>query len=208
PFGSQVFQIVVGPSAKTLYAHADVLAKSDVLRMVVNSGGKEKEEGKILWPDWTVGAAERFLEWLYTGDYKCPYPVEASKQDQISREKDEGEAGTQLAVKAGQGIKNGHAVRIRSNKRAHKQSHTNITPRPTKTNKQSPIVPGTQFKDVTWSGSRPLTSKLSEAEEFDKWTGHQLWTPGQLDYEATFMTHAELYNMACTYQMDDLKNMA
>ncbi|KAL9031627.1 MAG: hypothetical protein Q9180_006791 [Flavoplaca navasiana] len=49
---------------------------------------------------------------------------------------------------------------------------------------------------------------MSEAEEFDKWTGHQLWSPGQLDYHATFMTHAELYNMACTYQLDGLKNMA
>ena len=85
-FSSRVFKIVVGPSAKTFYAHADIIGKSDALRMVVQGGGKEMEEGNIVWPDWSVIGAEKFLEWLYTGDYKCPYPSRISEQEVRSGE--------------------------------------------------------------------------------------------------------------------------
>lgn len=63
------------------------------------------------------------------------------------------------------------------------------------------------LQELHWNGLRPL-EKLSQAEEFDKWSGHQLWSPSELDYQATFMAHAELYSMACHYMVDDLKNQA
>lgn len=65
----------------------------------------------------------------------------------------------------------------------------------------------TRLQDLTFSGCRPL-GKISQAEEYDKWTGHQLWRPDELDYEATFTTHANMYIMANQYMLDDLKNMA
>lgn len=64
-----------------------------------------------------------------------------------------------------------------------------------------------RLQDLHWIGCRSL-EKLSQAEEYDRWTGHQLWTPSELDYEVTFMAHAELYVMACLYMLDDLKIMA
>ena len=44
------------------------------------------EEEKIIWPDWTVGGAERLLEWLYTGDYGFPYPRPTSATKDGSEE--------------------------------------------------------------------------------------------------------------------------
>ncbi|KAL8673694.1 MAG: hypothetical protein Q9224_007518 [Gallowayella concinna] len=74
--------------------------------------------------------------------------------------------------------------------------------------RESPAVnPLTPLKDLSWSGSRPL-GKLSQAEEFEKWIGHELRRPDQLDYEATFQTHAELYQLGCFYLLDELKDMA
>lgn len=161
------------------------------------------EEGKIVWPDWTVGGAERFLEWLYTEDYKCPYPVEASKKDKIREGKDDGVSGGGSTSK---GIRRKtYTVLYGSYPVSPKKKRSDLV---AETDTQCTAVPSTHIKDVTWSGSRPLKRNLSEAEEFDQWTGHQLWSSAQLDYQATFMTHAELYNMACTYQLDELKNMA
>ena len=49
---------------------------------------------------------------------------------------------------------------------------------------------------------------MSQAEEYDKWAGHQLWGPQRLDYTAPFNTHAGLYLMGCRYLLDDLRSMA
>ncbi|KAI4190536.1 MAG: hypothetical protein LQ348_003646 [Seirophora lacunosa] len=192
-FGSPVYEIVAGEvgNTKTLFAHADVLAKSTVLRAAVQGPFKEKEEQKLTWPHWTIGGAEKFLEWLYTGDYKCPYPTKAAI----------GGSTTSLAIvhlewtkqklipptdyaNEAVGTKNQHAVK--------------------KAPAEGPLK---GLQELHWNGLRPL-EKLSQAEEFDKWSGHQLWSPSELDYQATFMAHAELYSMACHYMVDDLKNQA
>lgn len=72
---------------------------------------------------------------------------------------------------------------------------------------RSTVPPLTRLEDLTWHGCRTL-EKSSEAEEFDRWTGHQLWRPDELNYENILMTHAKLYVMACFYQLDELKNMS
>ncbi|KAL8769516.1 MAG: hypothetical protein Q9209_004577 [Squamulea sp. 1 TL-2023] len=208
-YGYRVFEINAGPtdSVKTLYAHEDVLCQSEVLRMIVHGGGKETEEGKITWKDWTISASEKFLDWLYTGDYKCPYPVEASKMNKTLQ------TATIESINSDVGMDPGkpHTPQKTSKKPTDTWVKAVTTPitveGPGRKEKQSSAVGTVQFKDLTWSRDRPL-KKLSQAEEFDKWTGHQLWTPDQLDYHATFMTHAELYNMACHYQLCDLKTMA
>ncbi|KAI4242013.1 MAG: hypothetical protein L6R40_004240 [Gallowayella cf. fulva] len=68
-------------------------------------------------------------------------------------------------------------------------------------------TPFKRLEDLHWHGSRAL-GKLSQAKEFDKWAGHRRWSLDRLDYEDTFMTHAEMYVMACEYMLDELKNMA
>ncbi|KAL8675984.1 MAG: hypothetical protein Q9224_007340, partial [Gallowayella concinna] len=212
-FNSRVFKILVGPTEEAFYAHEDILCKSDVLRMIVRGGGKEQEEGKLLWPDWTVSGAEKFLEWLYVGDYKCPYPVEARNPEHDSNN----------------GVEEAPARRAEQGKETRRhlllddpQSDFSLPeevpdigfelpsmeqPSPPTIKKTPAVDPLTPLKDLSWSGSRSL-GKLSQTEEFEKWTGHQLWRPDQLDYEATFQTHAELYQLGCYYMLDELKNMA
>ncbi|KAL8791235.1 MAG: hypothetical protein Q9213_000192 [Squamulea squamosa] len=222
-FSSRVFEIFVGPTERVFYAHADILVQSDVLRMIVQGGGKETEEGKLVWPVWTVSGAEKLLEWLYTGDYKCPYPTKVSKSETVSTDNNVQISGdstfdepkkpdlNHLMYTEDQDLAEPEYMyddtlhypkgKKKSGKLKTKWSMSPERPKPTKS------APRPRLMELTWSGSHPL-EKLSEAEEFDKWTGHQLWRPDQLNYETTFMTHAELYNMACTYQLDTLKNMA
>ncbi|KAL8769873.1 MAG: hypothetical protein Q9209_004311 [Squamulea sp. 1 TL-2023] len=222
-FSSRILEIIVGPSERAFYAHTDILAKSDVLRMIVHGGGKETEEGKIVWPHWTVSAAEKLLEWLYTGDYKCPYPTAVLQSETVSTEENTAQASEDKIYDELENPDLDHPMSVdvpapaepeivyddtpRYNKKKKKYSESRMmwsipdSPKPVRSAFRSCL------KDLTWNGSHPL-EKMSEAEEFDKWTGHQLWRPDQLNYEATFMTHAELYNMACIYQLDTLKNMA
>ncbi|KAL8804439.1 MAG: hypothetical protein Q9182_002544 [Xanthomendoza sp. 2 TL-2023] len=224
PFKSRVFRILVGPNEEAFSAHEDFLCKSEVLRMIVHGGGKEQEKGKLMWPYWTVGGAETLLEWLYTSDYKCPYPVEASKSEHGSDDKD-GEALSRPG---------------RGNETHSREDEIPIDKPPTgfwdvpdvqdeivvaetpnvflldepdvlgssPASKKTPAIDAaTALRDLSCSRRRPA-GKLSQAEEFEKWTGHQLWRPDQLDYEATLQTHAELYQMGDFYKLDELKNMA
>lgn len=189
--------------------------------MIVQGGGKETEEGKIVWPDWTVSGAEKLLEWLYTGDYKCPYPTEVPASEVVSTEDTDQISGHgrldfdeldishpdhPMPAPVEPDFQDNNITRYKKKgKKLYKYHDTSdiFADSPMRT-KSAPLP---RLKDLTWSGSHPL-EKLSEAEEFDKWTGRQLWRSDQLNYETTFMTHAELYHMACTYQLDALKNMA
>ncbi|KAL8864727.1 MAG: hypothetical protein Q9198_009680, partial [Flavoplaca austrocitrina] len=63
------------------------------------------------------------------------------------------------------------------------------------------------LKELSWKG-KARSTRLTQAEEFDKWSGHDLWTSKQLDYGATFSMHAELYIMGRRYMLEDLSRMA
>ncbi|KAL8728221.1 MAG: hypothetical protein Q9166_005524 [cf. Caloplaca sp. 2 TL-2023] len=227
---SQVFEIVVGPLAgssavsaefanpaessepESFFVHAEILSISKVLQKEVEGLFKERKEKRIEWPHWTVSGAEKFLDWLYTGDYKCPYPTQAPKHEKDPADKNgesfEAEAHNEESP-ASPPLEPPPAE-PRADSEASQQGRSYIPPwlrNSARKQQPSTALPLPQLKDLTWSGIRPL-GKLTEAEEFDKWTGHQLWSPSQLDYEATFMTHAELYVMACQYMLDGLKNMA
>ncbi|KAL8663374.1 MAG: hypothetical protein Q9202_003893 [Teloschistes flavicans] len=214
-FKSKVFEILVGPSAEPLFAHANILSRSRVLRQVVKGPWKEKSERKIFWPDWSVNAADKFLEWLYTDDYTCPYPTEAAESEAGSLSEDE------LIVPR-------RSVRFSSDidnmpvSDANPREPIPEVPPPVEDSERyaSTEEPASEpsadveafptllsLKDLDWFGCREL-GKISQAEEYEKWTGQMLWTPAELDYGATFTTHAEVYVMACQYMVDGLKNMA
>ncbi|KAL8709056.1 MAG: hypothetical protein Q9225_007506 [Loekoesia sp. 1 TL-2023] len=223
-FKSQIFEILVGSSAESFYAHADVLAKSEVLRKTVQGPWRENTEAKLYWREWEASAVEGFLEWLYTGDYKCPYPVEAREEEsssQILREENE-DAGdyspapnddrmaepepAEPAVDWPADPPSEIPEELNPSPPEPKFSLPKYTYKVIKSTK-TPIPPLTRLQELEWDGCRAL-NKLSQAEEFDKWTGHQLWRPDELDYKDIFMTHAKLYVMACFYRLDELKNMA
>ncbi|KAL8964197.1 MAG: hypothetical protein Q9183_004625, partial [Haloplaca sp. 2 TL-2023] len=213
------------------YVHADVLAKSDVLAKEVRGSWKEHEERKIEWPEWSVDAADKFVEWLYTGDYRCPYPSKipgSAPESALAAEDSQSPAG----------LSNDQDDNFSMDGQEPSASFSNVfwresSPKDTfdasgwdtnsrssakkKRMKQSKTKSDTlasefqwsrkRLSELTWSGSRDL-AHITQAEDFDKWSGHQLWGPKELDYGATFMTHAQLYVMACFYMVPDLKNMA
>ncbi|KAL8645807.1 MAG: hypothetical protein Q9210_006508 [Variospora velana] len=216
-FKSPIFEIRVGPPdrAERFYAHAHILSTSEVLKAEVEGQWKENEERKIEWPHWSVGGAERFLEWLYGGDYVCPYPVPKTKEVIVEKAKRGGKKSTDKFTppefleapveipEALAEIPEASAECSIFETTSSKKKRERIPQAPQKT--LSP--PLTRLQDLSWDGCRQL-DKLTQAEEFDKWTGHQLWSTSELDYDTTFMAHAELYVMAHQYMLHELKNMA
>ncbi|KAL8698027.1 MAG: hypothetical protein Q9201_006794 [Fulgogasparrea decipioides] len=229
-YKSHIFEILVGPSAES-FAHADVLSRSKVLKKEVEGLWKEKEENRIYWRDWSVDTVEKFLEWLYTSDYTCPYPTKVLDLETRSASID-AEATSRYAEPAithetpktpPVDVPDPMPAEVEfpipeeppddlGEPRASMPHFFRYSRLPhgfqsTGKGEALSMRPLTRLPDLDWSGCRTL-EKLSQAEEYDKWTGHQLWSPAQLDYEATFMSHAELYVMADRYMLDELKNMA
>ncbi|KAI4107382.1 MAG: hypothetical protein L6R37_001613 [Teloschistes peruensis] len=214
-FKSKVFEIFVGPSAELFFAHADILSKSKVLRTEVKGLWNEASGEKIVWNDWTVNGAEKFLEWLYTDDYTCPYPVApiASKEDgeasginfadvysstaNVYSSTNDAPVNSDLRITGWGGFCEGTAPKTADGAAVEEVSHVKVIG-------ASKLL---ALRDLNWLGCHAL-DKTSQAEEYEKWTGRMQWTPAELNYESTFMTHAEVYVMACHYMVDDLKNMA
>lgn len=187
---------------------------------------RENVELTLYWRDWEASAVEKLLEWLYTGDYKCPYPVEARKTRSVSTEASaeslnhspppepedaeepfgvepigvEPEPAEAIDIALEDPVLD-TATRFKSTPKKSKSTKKGTT------STKSITRPLTRLEDLTWHGCLAL-GKYTEAEGYDQWTGHQLWRPDELDYEDTFMTHAKLYVMACFYQLDGLKNMS
>ena len=74
-FQTPIFEIQAGDGGAVFHAHAGVLAKSKVLKKSVAGWGSETKDRKLVWKDWDAETIERFLYWLYTGDYVCPNPT-------------------------------------------------------------------------------------------------------------------------------------
>lgn len=166
------------------------------------------EERKIIWPDWTIGGAERFLEWLYTGDYGFPYPRP------ISATKDGSEENGDSFNVDDELVAVHHGVKVLSQSvgtyLGSKDSQNNEASAADAANKGSEMTEGPldSLQELTWPGCHTPEAKSSQAEKFENWVGHQLWNADQLDYEATFLAHAELYVMACRYMLEELKNLS
>ncbi|KAI4257698.1 MAG: hypothetical protein L6R42_005493 [Xanthoria sp. 1 TBL-2021] len=182
----------LGSSTQPFFVHADVLARSDILRKLVQGSWKESMEQTIRWTEWDNASVEKFIQWLYTDDYTCPYPTPIAWPVEEN-------AGEDRQIEISQAPSNAH-VALAQMDDTNPNSDATEEP-PAKKQKMLPV------KDLTWSGTNPAP-KLSQTEDFDKWPGHQLWSPQQLDYSAPFGTHAELYIMGCRYFLDDLRSMA
>lgn len=192
------------------YAHAGVLAKSCVLEKVVTGWASETQHRKIKWPEWSADIIDKFLEWLYTGDYTIPYPKEVVRpemhdSDVQFHESAEGEAHEEGVAPEGFPVElqeqewNSSAEAEPVQQPDSPRALTSyLEPR-----KTGPLTP---LNDLAWEGCR-AAEKTTHAETFDPWMllNNSLYP---LDYEATFMTHATLYVIACQKDLADLKNMA
>ncbi|KAL8854294.1 MAG: hypothetical protein Q9221_001008 [Calogaya cf. arnoldii] len=164
----------------------------EVLKVQVEGSWKDiTGKERIDWTSWNVDAVEKFLELLYTGDYRRPYPTETRVVEDIAGGKTGEEACGEDQSEWVESDNDEAVVKIDD-----------------QVPKTLPTGPLTPLKDLHWDECRALGKPLSQAEEFDKWTGHKLWASHQLDYEATFATHSDLYVMACQYMLSELKNMA
>lgn len=150
---------------------------------------KESAEQTIRWTEWNIASVEKFIEWLYTDDYSCPYPtlIEVPAE------------GDSTQPKASEQLSSSFAATTETNNAQSKAGASEE--RPAKKQKLLPL------KELSWNG-KPRPTRLTQAEEFEKWSGHQLWISEELDYGATFSTHAEIYVMGRHYMLDELSNMA
>ena len=182
----------MGASTQPFLVHAAVLSRSDVFRKFVQGSWKESAEQTIRWTEWNVASVEKFVEWLYTDDYSCPYPnlIEAQGAGDVAKEgqKDLSETSS--------------GPRFRLILMGQENLHDRITEGPPV--KKQKLA---SLKELSWNGkARP--TRLTQAEESDNWPGHDLWTSEQLDYGATFSMHAELYIMGRRYMLEELSRMA
>ncbi|KAL8861007.1 MAG: hypothetical protein Q9178_002520 [Gyalolechia marmorata] len=193
--------------------HTPISSVNQTSSVVVQGGGKEMDEGNIVWPDWSVSGAEKFLEWLYTGDYKCPYPRRLSEKEVDSGEEWSSVMPDEEITVVGSDASG--ADRPRSDTclarpcghlclQSFEASEAVIA----RTGGLLTGEPIERLEHLTWPGCYTLLGKSSQAQEFDKWAGCQPPMSHQLNYEATFLTHAELYVMACHYMLGDLKNLS
>ena len=176
--------------------------------MVVRGGGREMEEEKIIWPDWTVGGAERLLEWLYTGDYGFPYPRPTSATKDGSEENGDSFDVDEELVAMDHGAKVLSKSVATSMDSTDSQNHEISTADATTQEEEAIERRLSSLQKLTWPGCRTPERGISQAEKFDRWVGHQCWKADQLDYEATLLAHAEVYVMACRYMLAELKNLS
>ncbi|KAL9576377.1 MAG: hypothetical protein Q9212_007151, partial [Teloschistes hypoglaucus] len=187
-FKSKVFTILAGPSQETSYVHASVLAKSDVLQRMVDGQFKETSEQRIDWPHWNANTVENFLEWLYTGDYECPYPVIIPRSTSDGDTQPEDVSLTSSAPAE------------QKQKKRKRDGQGVVQPAPV----AGPQNGLTRLRDLVWNGSL-YPDRISYEEEYTKWIGHAHYPINELDYERSLMTHAELYAMGCQYLLEDLR---
>ncbi|KAL9598172.1 MAG: hypothetical protein Q9219_004669 [cf. Caloplaca sp. 3 TL-2023] len=222
-FRSPIFEISVGEPAELFHAHADILAKSEMLKETVHGPWKENKEARLQWNEWEPDVVDKFLEWLYTEDYVCPDPVEGPMNNSASQHSagKEGEGDHSSAPRydqlpemepaepelqvipapddgwGGFGFASQPSLPSRKSLKSRKE----------KKYKEEPVLHLPSLEDLTWNGCSTL-KKRSQAEEFDIRNAHLDWGSPSLDFEATFLTHAKLYVMACFYRLPTLQNMA
>lgn len=179
----------------------------------------EAQERKIRWPQWSADSVEKFLEWLYTGDYSIPLPTKARQVAVPQKLEAETPGPHDDERDTDEAVEEDFPMELQEEEwnrqvppetyqvpahRIEKASVSSSAPTATPTAKG----PLTALKDLEWKGSHAVQT-TSGAENF---TNHMndthLASSKQLDYDATFMTHAILYVIGCEKDLHELKNMA
>ncbi|KAL9042097.1 MAG: hypothetical protein Q9214_003888 [Letrouitia sp. 1 TL-2023] len=193
PFETAIFEILAGPTGKCFFVHAAVLAKSERIRKQIEGNWKDTLQHKLVWENWSEDIVSLFVEWLYTGDYNFPYPVEISPSSQGNEENHAEDQDTLVHQEVDQeGEKTPPPPPLEPSAAFEEE------PKP-------PDRPLTPLSDLRWSAGHPIRT-TSQAEEFKLWPGFIIWKPEMLDYEDTLMTHAKLYVMADYFLLSELQN--
>lgn len=172
----------------------------------------ETQDRKIKWPEWSAEIVEKFLEWLYTGDYTIPYPKEVVRPDEHDSDVQFHEPAEDEVHEEGmapEGFPVEHQEQEWSIPLEAEPAPQPELPQPlTSCTELKRTAPMTPLKDLTWEGCHAV-EKTSHAEDFDLWIMcNQDDNVYPFDYEETLMTHATLYVIACQKDLAELKNMA
>lgn len=195
----------------------------------------EAQSKRITWDEWDADIVDKFLEWLYTDDYSVPYPRKVKSALQASQSEN-GENGTngqnnedfpyklqeeewraapepqvfeQPAPPVAVEEPVEEPVQAFNYVQVLEADVVDVPAFPQQVDAQVHATEGplTPLKDLTWKGSHAIELSL-KSNEFDRWMDIRQESSEPLDYEATFMTHATLYVIACQKDLHELKNMA
>ncbi|KAL8871843.1 MAG: hypothetical protein Q9174_002414 [Haloplaca sp. 1 TL-2023] len=213
PFKAPLFTILAGDSAAEYHVHASVLCQSSVLAKMVEGDWSETRDSKLVWKQWSVEGVERLIAWLYRGDYQCPLPSRIVTQEEADSRSSQLSMGGKAIKNLAQNFDDAHWVT---------QEHTRIN----KKGRTSPSNPPSDLIDlegktaksdgaaalpsiVALAGPDPGTdSQISEGAAFEVWSSENVWKANEWQWEAILMIHAELYVMACHYELSGLKAMS
>ncbi|KAK3942888.1 hypothetical protein QBC46DRAFT_339140 [Diplogelasinospora grovesii] len=74
-FQSPPFKFVVGEARKEFWLHKDLISKlSKPLNALINGPWREAREGSVEWDDIDEETFRRFIDFVYTRDYRSPAP--------------------------------------------------------------------------------------------------------------------------------------
>ena len=68
-----------------------LLCQSLKMRALVQGPWRETQEQEIEWTQWSEETVGRYLGWLYTEDYSCPFPTPVEKHGKDDTEPVESE---------------------------------------------------------------------------------------------------------------------
>ena len=80
---SRIIKVIAGPDRKCFLAHADILSKSDHFRTQINGKWQDSKKNCIVLEDWEEDTVARLIAWLYTGDYKSPFPTIVEQPEKV-----------------------------------------------------------------------------------------------------------------------------
>ena len=187
----------------------------------------EAQTRRIVWPEWSGDIVEKFLEWLYTNDYTIPLPTQARmvrEDTQVSRANDV-EEDRPSAVKedfpyqlqeeewrtepepAPEPAEPLYPASPEIPVAAPQSEEPSKSSENMSSQRNAEKGPLARLEELRWNGSHPI-KKTSRSDDFDSWMMHHMSEIKLLDYEATFITHATLYVIACQKDLIELKNMA
>ncbi|KAL9130558.1 MAG: hypothetical protein Q9217_001271 [Psora testacea] len=184
-FSGPLLTILAGEGEKALHAHANVLSESETLRVMIEGDWKESKESQIFLRDWDEDTVSRVLDWLYTGDYKSPFPRRQTSYTQSGEE----------------------AVVIRP----LEPSYTaRPAPEASNVSKSTPIqigAPTGNLDDIEYE-AKELARKESNFLDFIVWAQKHSGEASALNHAEPLMAHAKVYALAGYFLLRDLKLLA
>ena len=184
-FASPLITILAGEEEKLLHAHANVLSESETFKLMIEGGWKEAKESRIKLREWDEDTISRILDFLYTSDYKTPFPSRPTSSIQV---------GEDAVAKILTAISVDEVVTLNT---------TNVS-------KSMPIqigAPTGNLDDIKHEATS-LARKETEFLTFIAWAQKHNNEASTLNHGESLMAHAKVYALADYLLLRNLKLLA